>query len=447
MRPDIPHIVTKHPKFFTWPTILACAVILVCVALFAYRPKLENNPGQQQESAAMLELQSKLFAGIANFDRTAAVSDVEQLRGLVGNRAGARAYAALLVYLDAEALRPDAIEVLAKFSGDSELDAAVRQAVESPDSLPEDRTALIRENLGWSGLLLLSQVDDRARKEVARTGNRLLIMFGAFIVLALGLLFLGLVMLVVAIPEFRTGKRRLRFQRESAFAPLYLEAFAAYLVGMIGFSALGAVVKTSAPTLWTMGAIAGSLCLALGWLVVRGIPWATLRQELGLHCGDGVLKELFAGVAGYIALLPILATGAAATIVLQLIASGLAEGTGGQTPVTHPVFAMAHHASLAQLLAVMAMAAVVGPFVEEVMFRGALYRALRSRLALAAALLAVAFIFAIVHPQGIIAVPGLLAMAVSLGLIREWRDSLIAATMAHGLHNGTLLVLLSVALA
>jgi membrane protease YdiL (CAAX protease family) len=46
------------------------------------------------------------------------------------------------------------------------------------------------------------------------------------------------------------------------------------------------------------------------------------------------------------------------------------------------------------------------------------------------------FIFAVIHPQGLIAVPVLMALAFAFALAREWRVSLIPAMVAHGVSNG-----------
>jgi membrane protease YdiL (CAAX protease family) len=46
------------------------------------------------------------------------------------------------------------------------------------------------------------------------------------------------------------------------------------------------------------------------------------------------------------------------------------------------------------------------------------------------------FIFAVIHPQGIFAVPLLMALAFGFSLIREWRETLLPCMVAHGLHNG-----------
>ena len=76
------------------------------------------------------------------------------------------------------------------------------------------------------------------------------------------------------------------------------------------------------------------------------------------------------------------------------------------------------------------------------MFRGLLYRYLRERSrhrgllpsAMLSALLS-SFLFAVIHPQGLAAVPVLMGLACGFCLVREWRGSLLSSIAAHGLNN------------
>jgi membrane protease YdiL (CAAX protease family) len=99
------------------------------------------------------------------------------------------------------------------------------------------------------------------------------------------------------------------------------------------------------------------------------------------------------------------------------------------------------------------LACVAAPILEETMFRGVLYRHLREATgswgtwaSVAFSAVANGFLFAIIHPQGIVAVPVLMTLGSSFALIREWRETLIPGMCAHGLNNGmALLVLLLLA--
>jgi membrane protease YdiL (CAAX protease family) len=69
------------------------------------------------------------------------------------------------------------------------------------------------------------------------------------------------------------------------------------------------------------------------------------------------------------------------------------------------------------------------------MFRGALFHYLRGRWSWAASAVVVSFVFAVIHPQGWIAVPALGAIALALAALREWRGSIIASMVAHAFNN------------
>ena len=102
---------------------------------------------------------------------------------------------------------------------------------------------------------------------------------------------------------------------------------------------------------------------------------------------------------------------------------------------------------------ILLLAGVVAPIVEETMFRGVLYRHLREasmRFGKALSVLVsgavVSFVFAVIHPQGIFAVPVLMALAFGFSLIREWRGTLLPCMVAHGLNNGLVTLTMILAL-
>jgi membrane protease YdiL (CAAX protease family) len=57
---------------------------------------------------------------------------------------------------------------------------------------------------------------------------------------------------------------------------------------------------------------------------------------------------------------------------------------------------------------------------------------------------AVSFLFAVIHPQGLLAVPMLMALALAFALMREWRDTLLPPMIAHGINNAVATTLLFV---
>jgi membrane protease YdiL (CAAX protease family) len=114
----------------------------------------------------------------------------------------------------------------------------------------------------------------------------------------------------------------------------------------------------------------------------------------------------------------------------------------------HPVANAAMQGDLWERVQVFLLASLVAPFIEEIMFRGVLYRHLREAscrfrffwsILLSAAISG--FIFAAMHPPGFVAVPALMAVAFGLTLVREWRGTLIPGMVTHGVYNGVLLAL------
>ncbi|MCZ6810386.1 MAG: CPBP family intramembrane metalloprotease, partial [Planctomycetota bacterium] len=56
------------------------------------------------------------------------------------------------------------------------------------------------------------------------------------------------------------------------------------------------------------------------------------------------------------------------------------------------------------------------------------------------------FVFAAIHPQGFVAVPALMSLALGMALVREWRGTLIPSMMIHAVHNGLIMGLLMIVL-
>jgi len=188
----------------------------------------------------------------------------------------------------------------------------------------------------------------------------------------------------------------------------------------------------------------GSL-VALVHAPLRGLRGAELRQAVGLHRGRGVLREVANGVLCYFSAIPLLVAGLVVFAVLSAIVTAL---FGQPEQPSHPVADLFAGADWLRLALVALLATVAAPIVEEIMFRGALYSHLRGTVfervplvSILAAAIASSFIFAVIHPQGVLFTPALGGLAVSFCLYRELRGSLIAPMVAHGIQNGVTLAL------
>ncbi|MHC4923198.1 MAG: lysostaphin resistance A-like protein, partial [Planctomycetota bacterium] len=309
-------------------------------------------------------------------------------------------------------------------------------------AMGEDEKELLRSELGWFGVLALHppDVDPAAAraKVLAPTKRIAVVMIGAAlgILVVLGLGFLGgCVFLYLALEE----RLKARFVPTNSPHGVYAETFAIWMLTYIALSALGALLGGGMAL--TVLAFVSSLAV-LRWPVHRGVPWDTVRRDLGLHGGEGVLKEAAAGIACWAMCTPIVLAGALVTMVLAAFTAG-AAGDPLALPEgpSHPIFAELAEGRMVPLLV---FVAVVGaPVVEETFFRGALYGHLRASTArwprfgsAVASGVAQGVLFAAVHPQGWTAIPVLTSLSLGFVLAREWRGTLLAPMAAHALNNG-----------
>ncbi len=329
----------------------------------------------------------------------------------------------------------------------------VRSAILETEPLGADVADELRTELGWFGQVLIARnapADSPEARAATRPGEIAILAMGALVAAAVGGGVVGLILLVIGLVFFFNGSLKPRFSKPLATPGIYLEAFALYL-GLLTFGIHGSsllldslgVPLGPAPTI----ALIIVSFLAVAWPFLRaGVPKAVVAQDLGLHRGKGFVVEAFMGIVGYLAGLPIVGLGLVLTLLLialqgALSASGEAEA--GPPPVlAHPIILWLADGGLGLKMLVLILGALFAPFVEEALFRGSLLAYMRRHLPFLPAALAVAFIFAVIHPQGLVAVPVLMGLAVSFAMIREWRGSLIGPMVAHGLNNGTVLTLM-----
>lgn len=156
----------------------------------------------------------------------------------------------------------------------------------------------------------------------------------------------------------------------------------------------------------------------------------TLLHRLGYHT-ESIRQEMMAAMGAYVLMLPVL-------VASQLISSRLFSHF--HTPVNPAEFEMlAAHVPLDRLL-VLITAAVCAPIVEETLFRGVLYNALRARFGIPGGIALSAAIFAIVHPT----LPGgflpIWTVGATLAILYERQRSLIPGIILHGIYNGIIML-------
>lgn len=156
--------------------------------------------------------------------------------------------------------------------------------------------------------------------------------------------------------------------------------------------------------------------------------------EMGFRRAN-LLADVGTGVVAYLLLLPLLLV-----VIVPLAALFERLGIPSQS---HPIVDAIQAGADAPLSLVLlfVVAAVQAPLVEETLFRGTLYPALRGRVGgLAAALLA-SFIFAALHPQLGLGLLGVFLIGFILTLVYELTGSLVASATAHALNNAVLLAI------
>jgi membrane protease YdiL (CAAX protease family) len=191
------------------------------------------------------------------------------------------------------------------------------------------------------------------------------------------------------------------------------------------------------------GVMFGSLVVLL-WPIVRGVPVRSMMADIGWESRNP-FAEGFVGALSYSCLIIPMIVGILLTVVISFgisifVEAGEFDSAG---PVGHPIVEELASGDWMMWGFVLLGACVAAPVVEETMFRGVLYRYLRDEAgsgknrfwSVCVSSAANALIFALIHPQGVVAVPALMTLAIGFSLVREWRSSLLAPILMHAANN------------
>lgn len=337
---------------------------------------------------------------------------------------------------------------------------------DAPSVLPPERDFL-QSQLGWSGELALvppQSTNVPARQHALLPAWRT---FGAMVGVLGGGLLLGLLGCLGVLAYFvsvLSGSLRTGIGPPRVHSGIYAETFALWLVMMLGVDLLlTAFARADGDRLLWNAVGNASTLIVLVWPLFRGLEWSQVCEDIGLTAGRRGVLEVGYGFVAYVMTLPFLALGVIAMLVLAVVYAGVVEQQAAAAPAAavpvvqassflpeqsipaHPI--IQHLGSdLWQVGIVFVLAVVLAPILEEIMFRGLLYRQLRDGSRWLGPVLSVLFstfwntlIFAAIHPQGLIAVPALMGLACGMTLAREWRGSLIASITCHALNNGIVL--------
>ncbi|MFP4143697.1 MAG: type II CAAX prenyl endopeptidase Rce1 family protein [Phycisphaeraceae bacterium] len=309
---------------------------------------------------------------------------------------------------------------------------------EDGEAAQSDARQALVEHHGWFGKLALAYgrpPSSGLRESVIGAATRTvwtIVGVSVFLILLLVVGLLAAIGMAIALGVDWTSSRYVRPQATTG--PL-LETVAVFILLflVVSFAAAAGQAMLGLPLGWL---VVVATPLALFWPLLRGVGWSRLRQAMGWHRGGGAIKEVFLGLVGYVAGVPLVAAGLAVTLLLGWALGGDA---------THPAMQQAGAGGFWDMVLLYVLVAVWAPLVEESIFRGAFYHHLRRGWGSVASATLVGLFFAVIHPQGYLAVPVLASLGVVLALIREWRGTTIGAMTAHAVHNAgavTILVML-----
>lgn len=446
---------------WAWLVIL----LLVSAVITLGQRRQDAGPGKTDPATlALMEVQMKYFVGALQFSEAQGGFLYEQAQLL--NRGGV-AQRQYFVILSNELAGPEqALENLREIRADvaaEEISASPPQQRElaileklyadyaagqwAAPAVPEEERQWYRQRHGWVAELAFTpaKADPAERAAVLAPARRTVMVALAASLLGVLLVLAGVVLLVVFSVLAMGRDLRSALQAGTPYGGIYAETFAVWLALFLILGLLAGLLPWAEQSLAVSGGVFALSLLSLLWPLARGVAWETVRRDIGWCARRPVWLEPVWGLCCYVASLPLVALGFLIA-VLALQARGglpvvLANADPAQMP-THPIIYWMREASWSGRLEVMLLACIAAPVVEETVFRGVLYRHLRQatrgwRLAASVGFsgLLNSLIFAAIHPQGLIAIPALAALALGFSLAREWRGSLIAPMIAHAANN------------
>ncbi len=414
---------------------------LMLVALtggLAFVHALPRTTGAGEPSNPQLQLVARYMLGAHAMDATGAVDVVELLEALdlqarsATDRLRVITVRAELQGADAAHRRIDVMLGEEGLDGGLERDLVLLRRIYDGEEPEEDARTRLLERHGWFGRLALvyGRDDDPERRSLEVGALRTVIGLVALMLLGFAVAITGAVLALIGFFRRSTILTSYVAPRPATHDTVWLETVVILLAAVL----VGVLISDH-----TRLSIALYLLLMLVpfWPRLRGIPRGEWREGLGLTRGQGVWSEIGAGLVGYIHGFPVFVVGIGLTLLLAALGDGDAA---------HPAVDQADGGPLA-VVGLLLAATIWAPWVEETVFRGALYRYLRSRTSTFWSALLVGFFFAVVHPQGYVTIPALMSLGVVLAYIRQWRGSILASMAAHAAHNLVLVGVLILTLA
>lgn len=326
------------------------------------------------------------------------------------------------------------------------LEIVNRQMIDLDPTISEDESiALETQLLDFSKFLQVKLVGKsfelapEVRSEVKTSAAR----FFVGIIVALCLIGLSGLFFIFYSWLFLTGGTKLLYKKSGLPKYLPFETFALYLLAMLFAPKLihylmsqGYITNILVANVFFIT----STLIILLWPVIWGQPIFTMRQAYGMYFDSikGFIKNIFVAPTFYLSSWVVFATGLVLYgFLLRYLNIDVEKGA-------HPIVPLLLSSKDSNTpLLILLLATVVAPFIEEIMFRGALYSGLRSYFKAPFAIVSSALLFAAIHPQGAIGMLPLTLIGMFLAFLREWRGSLVAPMLAHACVNGGTLIIVT----
>jgi membrane protease YdiL (CAAX protease family) len=419
-------------------------------------------PASIQPPPMQVEVMAKVYAKVraAMYDPAhpeqaetlgaAGVSAVDQQAETPEDRLRAALLAGELQSTEEALKRLDEIEPT--FPADSPLteDAKTIRALYAGDTPEAPNRAQLIVNHGWIGKLAATHGKpdtDPERAKLLAGGMQLVILAALVGAAVLFGLLAGTVLLIVGVVRASNGTLRMRFVPPMPGGSLGIEMVIVFIIGFLVLKGISAAVESSSGgkvAIWTALILQWGLCSVLLWPRVRGVPVRQGLALLGWNRGQGVLREIGCGLIGYLACLPIMACGVLTSFTLLAIWALIQKAMGHKAPPppNNTILDLAGgKAGPLILLMLYVLASVWAPLMEETIFRGALYRHLRSKWHWFPAAFLTALCFGFMHGYPILLLGPVISLGFGFAMLREWRGSLLASMTAHCIHNAMVLAL------
>lgn len=311
----------------------------------------------------------------------------------------------------------------------------------------------LEANHGWFGKLAGvygKPPTDPARVSTVGSGEALVLFLAAFGLVLLLALLGGSALLITGIVLAASGRLKTLFVSPARGGSVAIETVAVFVAGFILLKIASEIIsdRMADPEKALVFVLSAQWLLAVVilWPAVRGVPAAEGLALLGLHRGRGVFREIGCGILGYLACLPMFVIGALISVVLMMILAFVEQMLGQKPePVENEIINLVGRQGHGPVVALLfLLASLWAPLVEESIFRGALYRQLRTRLRWFGAAAVSALAFGAMHGYALPLLFPILALGFGFAMLREWRGSIIASMTAHCIHNAVALSLMVV---